>query len=223
MTVKMNNLKIRNSNIELLRLIAMFFILTGHYASYSGLLETTTGANQVFMFLTGSAARISVSVFLIIGIWYMVDQPFHAERAVKLYGEIWFYGVIISAAFCVFQLPVSGYSVIRTAVPFFLRSTWFGTAYISLILVAPLLNRVLEINKRTLRSLLILLAFITVPFVSMGGFTDTWLDVIFYFMYIYILVGYYKKYLHERAQRTLNRYLIGWGGYFSTCLCPPEK
>lgn len=207
-------MKIRNSNIELLRLVAMFFILAGHYMSYSGLIETTTGVNQVFAFLLGSGARISVSVFLIIGIWYMVDQQFRAERVIKLYAEIWFYGLLISSVFLVFKLPVSGYSVIRTIFPFFLRSTWFGTAYISLILISPFLNKILEINEKSLIILLIILAFITVPFVSLSGFTDTWLDVIFYFMYLYILVGYYKKYLHDKAVHAINRSLIGCGGVF---------
>lgn len=210
----MKSNSVRNSNIELLRLIAMFFIVAGHYLSYSGLIENVRGINQVFAFLIGSGARISVSLFLMIGIWFMVDAKPSAERILRLYWEIWFYGVSITLVLLLIGAPVSKMSLIRALFPFFFRSTWFGTAYISLLLLSPFLNRVFSLGREKLEKLIIILSIIIIPITAISGFADTWLVVISWFIYMYLMVGYYKRYMHSKVH--INRYLaltIGGGFY----------
>lgn len=213
----MKNKSVRNSNIELLRLTAMFFIVAGHYVSYSGLIENVRGSNQVFAFLIGSGARISVSLFLMIGIWFMVDAKPCAEKILKLYWEIWFYGVSITLLLLLTGAPVSKTSLIRALFPFFLRSTWFGTAYISLLLLSPFLNRIFFEKKEKLKKLIIAMSVIIIPITSISGFADTWLVVISWFIYMYILVGYYKRYIYGKIH--MNRYFVlAIGGGFYTFL-----
>lgn len=200
----------RNSNIEFLRLVAMFFIVAGHYLSYSGLIETVTGVNQVFAYLIGSGARIAVSLFLMIGIWYMIDREFSARRLLKLYFEIWFYGVAITIGAAIMGVPVSKYGILRVIFPFTLNSVWFGTAYISLLMASPFLRKMFEWDRWVIRNFIIVLSIIIVPKTSISGFNDTWLDVMLWFIYMYLLVGYYKKYLYNTIKA--KGYLLAIGG-----------
>ena len=59
--------KERSSNLELLRLLAMFCIVANHLVGQGDVLRDASGVNFLFSFFVGNAARISVNVFLIIG------------------------------------------------------------------------------------------------------------------------------------------------------------
>lgn len=65
--------KERSSNLELLRLLAMFCIVANHLVGQGDVLRDASGVNFLFSFFVGNAARISVNVFLIIGCWFMAD------------------------------------------------------------------------------------------------------------------------------------------------------
>ena len=83
-----NKKKARNSNIELVRIFSMFFIVSGHFISQSGNIEYSFCVNDYLLVFIGSASRIAVNVFLIISVWYMVDLKFSVERIMKLYIQL---------------------------------------------------------------------------------------------------------------------------------------
>ena len=88
--------KERSSNLELLRLLAMFCIVANHLVGQGDVLRDASGVNFLFSFFVGNAARISVNVFLIIGCWFMADASFRGSRFVKLWLEELFYTVILT-------------------------------------------------------------------------------------------------------------------------------
>lgn len=59
---------IRNSNIELLRIVAMFFIVAGHFITQSGNVVYSFCVNDYILILLDPASRIAVNVFLIVGV-----------------------------------------------------------------------------------------------------------------------------------------------------------
>ena len=67
----------------------MLAIVSGHLLTQSSL-DNVTGTNHVLALLLGSGVRIGVNVFLILGVWFMVDAKFRAERIVRLYLEVFF-------------------------------------------------------------------------------------------------------------------------------------
>lgn len=89
----------RNSNIEMLRIFAMFLIVLSHY-SYHGLgtENLAYGANRYFavFFCNGG---IGNAVFFLISGYYMCTQRFTLRKLIRLAGEIWFYSLTIYAAF----------------------------------------------------------------------------------------------------------------------------
>ena len=117
----------------------MLAIVSGHLLSQSSLVNVT-GTNHIRAMLLGSGVRIGVNVFLVLGVWFMVDAKFKAERIVRLYLEVFFYSVPITI--CMLMMGEAGglRNVLQGVLPFFGRSVWFASAYIKMIELSPFLN-----------------------------------------------------------------------------------
>ena len=203
---------IRQSNFELLRIIAMSFIVLGHSAGQSGILKELNGVSLLCVTFLSSASRISVNLFLMIGCWFMVERPFKAERVLKLYGELWFYTVSVTLLLKVVGLSVSSITLASCFFPYLRRCLWFASAYISLLLLSPFLNKLLACKEVVLRRLLCVLFLIVSVFTTFMGTNDMWLCAIAWFCSMYLLVGYYKKYLHGRMKNYLLYIILAGGG-----------
>jgi hypothetical protein len=206
--------KSRNSNIEMLRILSMISIIMGHFVTQSAFSEYALTVNSYVIILISSASRISTNIFLIIGIWFMLEQKFKAERVLKMYGQMF----LISAGFTTFMLilniDVSLKDILRGYLPFFGIAFWFASAYITLYLFAPFLNKVFLLCKKQ-QKLLIGLSLITVCMIStmpdaqMGYLVDS-----LWFLFMYVWIGFFKKNLYEKLQKKKIFLLVGAGIYF---------
>ena len=211
---------IRNSNIELLRIIAMFFIVAGHFVAQSGNIVYSFCVNDYLLIFLSSASRIAVNVFLTIGVWYMVDSKFLAERVLKLYIQVITYSVPITIIMLFLNREnVSVKDFARGFLPFWGRGLWFASAYITLILFKPFLDKILHWSKKELGLLVgLLLVFIslvsTFPDVQEGYVIDS-----VWFLVVYLFVGYTKKYsFHVKPSNWLSA-LLAAGGYMILTTC----
>lgn len=92
----MSNIKkTRDSNIEMLRIIAMFFILFHHYALYNSLYNLEVGnVNKYIGILLFSLGKIGVNIFILIT-EYFVKSPLLIVQAVVSIIVIFFIGSCI--------------------------------------------------------------------------------------------------------------------------------
>ena len=132
----MSSIYNRESNVELLRIISMIFIVLGHFIGQSNY-DITRG--DFFVYFLRFGLRIAVNIFLIIGVYYMVDRKFSIERWMKLYFEMFLYCVLITWL-CYLFADVSLYHLIGAFFPFLTVKLWFVPAYLSLMLLAPFIN-----------------------------------------------------------------------------------
>ena len=88
-----------------------------------------------------SGARISVSLFLMIGLWFMVDSEFAPKRVLKLYGSLWFWAVLLTCILVVIGQDVSKKDMISCFFPILRRWMWFVPVYIVLMLLSPFLYK----------------------------------------------------------------------------------
>ena len=202
-------LKTRSSNFELLRIIAILLIISGHLSSEGGVLEATTGFNHDFVLAVASGARIAVNLFLMLGCWFMVDSKFSTKRIIKLYSAVWIYSAFITVILIAAKqnTQISLVETIESFFFFFFRTIWYATIYIMLIIIAPAINKLFEIEERKLRILIIVLFIFISGFSTIAGFQDTYLCALSWFVFIYIFIGYYKLYLKDK-----------WGGLRNTIL-----
>ena len=184
----------RKSSLELLRIMAMLAIVCGHFLSQSGLGDRMEDASQMLAAVLGSGVRIGVNVFLVLGVWFMVDAKFKAERIVRLYLEVVFYSVPITCCMLLAGHAGGARNVIQGLLPFFGRSVWFASAYISLIALAPFLNRAFLLPRKAQQALLGLLVvfFCLVPTIPCSTPLDYLADFT-WFCVVYLLVGIWKR------------------------------
>lgn len=71
----MQQTKIRNSNLELYRIIVMLLIVAHHYVVNSGLItvmeETPLSARSIFFYLFGAWGKIGINCFVLITGYFM--------------------------------------------------------------------------------------------------------------------------------------------------------
>lgn len=199
----------RQSNLELLRIIAMLLIVAGHFAVQGGLIWAAAGKNQLFIMLAGSGQRVAVNMFLMIGAWFMVDAEFRASRILKLYGETAFYAVTITLLMVLSRADVPKQDIVRVAMPFFGRPLWFASAYISLLAAAPFLKKVLAWEQGELRRLLLVLFVLLSMASTVPGYKESYVADLCWCMYIYLFIGAYKRNGHQSGG---SRWLLLTGG-----------
>lgn len=192
----MENKTLRKSNFELLRIIAMLLIIAGHFVGQTQAISNTTGVNCISALFLGSASRIAVNLFLMVGTWFMVDRDFKSQNVISLYSETWFYSVAFTIIAIVIEPSLlSVKTMIRGLFPFTMVSLWFVTIYIELLLISPFLKKAFLLSERNLRNLVVILFCIVVAMSTVHGFMDTIFCALIYFTFCYLFVGYYKKYL----------------------------
>lgn len=180
----------RTSNLELLRIIGIMMIIMMHFCGQGGLSATH---NPAVAFLA-SAGRLSVNIFLLIGCWFMVDAPFRPERIAKLYLQVVFYSVPITLLMLAMGECGGFRNLAQGIIPFFGRSVWFASAYISLIALSPFLNKIFLLPLPSLRRLVVLLFAFFVIVSTIPNFSPIdYVADFTWFCVIYIFTGWARR------------------------------
>lgn len=88
----------RQANYELLRIIAMFMVVTLHYLNHTGMLLTAGGEGGGARFLgmlVESFCIVAVNVYVMISGYFLVEAGFKVKRIVTLVCQVLFYAVMI--------------------------------------------------------------------------------------------------------------------------------
>ena len=183
-------MKTRQSNLELLRIVGILMIVMMHFTSQA---DIPTSGN-LFAILLSSGGRIAVNIFLLIGCWFMVDAPFRAKRIVKLYLQVVFYSIPITLLMLAMGEDGGFRNLFQGLVPFFGRSVWFASAYISLIALSPFLNKVFLLPLPALRKLVLLLFILFVVVSTIPNFSPIdYIADFTWFCVVYIFTGWAKR------------------------------
>ena len=189
----------RNSNIELLRIIAMLTIVTGHLISQGGVIENCF--SKIISMYAGSAARISVNIFLFIGVYFMVDSNFKAERILDLWGELFLYTLCFTGVSLLFEHSIPIKNLIKAILPFSTRALWFASAYLILVCLHPFLKNVFLLSKKQFIFLICILTFVMCIMPTFSEKQSDFIVNVAWFIYVYILIGGLKKYTKFFAER----------------------
>lgn len=222
--------KQRDSNIELLRIIAMIMIVAYHLVS-NGLLKLN-GYGTYDVWKNGSLINKIVAASLFPGgyignmIFFMITGYFLAgsykvRSFKKIVMNTIFYSSLLSLAFILlkylFKKTLYNYGGGSAMISSFILPVtggrnWFATAYIVLLLLIPVINKFLDMLNKN--GFLILLLVFNVFVTGIGYF----LNVPFYDLYIaffyYICGVYLKKFVIQNVRRhscSLFFSLFLWG------------
>ena len=160
----------RSSNLELLRILCMLLIIGDHLTGQSGIADYTTLPSSFAFCLIGCGSRIACSVFVLIGGWFLCEQPYKTRRPLSLWLSLWLYTVPVTLLCKLAGLDVSWGALRWAAFPASTRQLWFISDYLLLLLCVPLLNRLLRgLSRPAHRGLLAVLAVPLIVYPTLFG------------------------------------------------------
>lgn len=200
-------MKKRNSSIELLRIISMLMIIAHHYivGSQINTLEDNLSFNKLFAdCVLRPGGKIGVVIFFLITAWFLSSSKKTSFekclcKVLQIEKEMLFWSIVASLFTFIFwrQYFQTKYFLI-CFFPTLFRLWWYPTSYIIFLLIFPFLHTALQkINQKVHKRLCCVLFFIWG--IVAGILPNINLDIVnqnmLIFIYIYILVSYYRWYM----------------------------
>ena len=195
----------RSSNLELLRILCMLLIIGDHLTGQSGIADYTTLPSSFAFCLIGCGSRIACSVFVLIGGWFLCEQPYKTRRPLSLWLSLWLYTVPVTLLCKLAGLDVSWGALRWAAFPASTRQLWFISDYLLLLLCVPLLNRLLRgLSRPAHRGLLAVLAVPLIVYPTLFGENSAVSDTAWMFLYEYLLITYLRRWPDNRLAHLLQ-------------------
>lgn len=192
---------VRNSNFELLRIIAMFIIVVSHYSVHgtytSEVITTTSTILEMF-----SLGKIGSNLFVMIGAYFMIDRGVKISQIINLSIRTYLYSLLIVVCASLFFEIV--FTDVYKYIFQFYDTYWFVTTYVMLMILAPVLNSILtKITNNQLKNvLLVMTVFLVISPTYRIGMPIN--DGILFFVYLYLVTAYIKK---QEIRINVKKYL----------------
>ena len=195
----------RSSNLELLRILCMLLIIGDHLTGQSGIADYTTLPSSFAFCLIGCGSRIARSVFVLIGGWFLCEQPYKTRRPLSLWLSLWLCTVPVTLLCKLAGLDVSWGALRWAAFPASTRQLWFISDYLLLLVCVPLLNRLLRgLSRPAHRGLLAVLAVPLIVYPTLFGENGAVSDTAWMFLYEYLLIAYLRRWPDNRLAHLLQ-------------------
>lgn len=197
----MNDSQKRNSSLELLRIIAMFFIVISHYSVHGGFELNSINLiyNKVLLQMS-TLGSLGVNIFVLISSYFLVSKEFDIKRIIKIMMQVLFYSLVIYIIFLLFNnAEFSIKSLLTNCFPVIFKNYWFATTYIILCILSPFLNKMIKsLDKKDLRLLIIIIFIIEsiIPTMLLQNFN---INEIIDFVLLYMIAAYIKFYPKDIA------------------------
>lgn len=191
----------RNYGIDILRIVAMLFIVILHSLGKGGLLLNLSLTQYQYksIWLLEIIAFCAVDIFALISGYVSYkddDTKVKYSNYFVLWFEVVFYGLLINGVFDIINPNIVGISsYIRVIFPVYNGLYWYFTAYTGLYILMPLINKgIKNCSNETLKKLFLLIIIVfsifdtfTNRFSFSKGYTFIWVVL------IYILGAIMKK------------------------------
>lgn len=191
--------KVRNSNLELYRIIVMLAIVAHHYVVNSGLMSLMDAdplnPKSVFLYLVGMWGKTGINCFVLITGYFMCKSEITLRKFLKLLLEIEFYNIAIHLVFVACgYIDFSLSSFIWLLIPVHGISGDFVSCYMVFFLFIPFLNVLIRhLNRNQHITLIMLCVGIYSLFNWMPGVEVTSNDSI-WFCILYFISSYLRLY-----------------------------
>lgn len=200
----------RERHFEVMRTIAMFFIVMYHCLTHGvggeygfSTLHPITLFNLTFSDLLLVFSSISVNLYVMVSGYFLADLDFKMSRIIRTWFNACFYSFAITILFM--SIGIIPFNIISFGKSFFPISTdayWFVTQYIGLLILSPFLAML--VKHMSYRQYLVLLiggAFICLsilPDFPLGKrFHVAHGNSVWSFAYLFLIAGFIKHHLDK--------------------------
>lgn len=193
-----NQIKVRSSNLELLRIVAMLGIVLSHYHFYLGNLiaSNPTSSMSIYHYAIGMGGKIGINIFMLITGYFMCLQDISLKKYLKLLLMVYFYNIIIQGSFMLFgDYPINSSTLLTMFFPFRkIHPDSFITDFLWFYLFIPFVSLLVKNMTRQQHLKLIVLSLIMfVGYNSIPGFS-TEISPVTWFAVIMLVASYVRIY-----------------------------
>lgn len=192
----------RNSNIELLRIIAMLAIIAHHFVVNSGVLDVMIpnirDCRTTYLLLFGMWGKTGINCFVLITGWFMCEKSISLRKYLKLILEIWFYNIVINLIFCLTEYDGCSLRVLlRSLWPFWSVNNDFVSCYLLFYLFIPFLNILVHNMNKKQHILLLSLCIGVYSILGSIPLFGVNINYISWFIILYFIASFIKIYPHD--------------------------
>ncbi|MCQ2519000.1 MAG: acyltransferase [Lachnospiraceae bacterium] len=161
--------KMRNSTMELLRIVAMVMIISAHALDKGSLLKlyfTTGETPYIGSWILLAFSVVGLNMYMMLSGYFMAGSKVNTKRLADVVATVLFYSVGILAVMLVMSkvfnlIDLGGlttYDYIQCVLPLHMNTYWFCTAYVILYLLLPVvLCGIRYLSKKALGIVIVLL------------------------------------------------------------------
>lgn len=198
----------RDTNIELLKILAMLGIVIGHCRPastsywdniYFELGQSTSDVGLFLLNTLGYLGAYGNAIFIICSAWFLTESNhIKINKINTMLADSWIFSVLFLLIASILGFNPSAKEIIRSVFPTIYGVTWFVGCYILFYILHPFLFVVLNhIDKSSLvrLNLFLFLTFFVAYFLFPHA--SFYYNYLFGFICIYLFVGYAKKYMRH--------------------------
>ncbi len=147
--------KVRNSSIELYRIIVMLMIVLHHYFTNSDIMgainqDNLISVNSVSSILLAAWGKTGINCFVLITGYFMCKSSITVKKYLKLFCQIVFYNIVISIFLIIIGKQEPSVAMLKNMIPFYGMGTAFVPSYLAFYLFIPFINILIKaMDKKT--------------------------------------------------------------------------
>lgn len=232
----MEKKKVRNSSIELFKIIGIFLIVISHVVQTLGNMDfysvntATTSISNIVLILLRHSGVLGNTIFFVCSSWFLLDsKKSNKQKLFQMIFDVWLISVGILIPIYLFRdNNLSIVNIIKQFIPITVANNWYVTCYVLFYLIYPFINRMIDNSSQ--RELLritavssgiyLVLNFVgkLLPFFGTGFFFTSNLMI---WITIYFGIAYMKKYLpdfQKSKAKNLILFILGTIGMYGSIL-----
>jgi len=160
----------RQSNLELLRIVAMVMIICCHFATYNDFGPTNIFSTKILgLSMLRLGGKTGVILFVMVTGYFMISKPFKWKRIMDLSRQTIFFSIVMALlAFVTEGIRPGVVGVLKIVFPLLLENYWFLTDFALILLLSPILNKLVHHNDKRLLfyGLVVAIGFTGLPIVT---------------------------------------------------------
>lgn len=202
----------RDFGVDLLKIVAMLMVVATHILTWGGFGLSSPPADNlksIILHCTASFCLCAVNCFVLASGWILASGSVKYNRIVKLWLIVVFYSVLFLILGSVCGLSLGFRDYLRAFFPIMRNSYWFFTAYIGMMLLAPIVNFVvMNIDEKVAVKCVIFIfcGWSLLPFLSQrdvfllnGGYSMIWFVFLYAFAGLIKRFGWFSKFSKQQA------------------------
>lgn len=202
----------RQSNFELLRIIAMIGVIAHHFAYHGGFdfsMENIS-INRLWIQFILMGGKIGVNIFVLIsGYFLIIFSGGKTKKVLRLWLEIFTYSILIFAVFIFLGLePFEIKEFIERFFPITYSRWGFASTYFMLFFISPYISMALKgLSKKEYQQLLVLLTicWCIIPTFMRSVYQS---NNLLWYVYLYCIAGYFRLY-PNKFKLSGKKYILG--------------